>query len=365
MILNEAQKLETYNTGETIGGLARKLGLRPSDILKLNANENLFIPVEFLRGLLRNLVEDIDPRVYPGEEDRGLTEALGRYLKTSPEEIVLGSGSDQLIDLVSRIILKPGDKAQSIIPTFSMYEKHVKIQRAEYEAVPLKRDFSLDMEKMLSSASSKTKLLFLSSPNNPTSNRFDRSAIQRLAESFSGLVVVDEAYADFAEDSVLDMIRRYDNLVVLRTFSKAFGLAGLRLGYAVANRALAKVLKERYQLPFSVSAMALRLGLALLDNIEVIESAIEAMKVERSSLVMRLKGMSKVDAFDSETNFVLFHTGLDHDKAYEAFLNKGIIVRNIGQILHLRNCLRVAVPPPAMSDRFIAALNEILGEKVA
>ena len=364
-ILIEARNLSTYNIGETIGGLARKLGKKPSEILKLNANENFFVPLDFLRGLLRDIIEEVDPRTYPGNETMELREALGRYLKVSPGEIVIGSGSDQLIDLISRMLLRRGDEALSIAPTFSMYQQCVRIQGAAYRAVPLREDFSLDVEKLLDSATPRTKLLFLCSPNNPTANQFDREEIQRLAEGFSGLLVVDEAYADFAEDSIVGLIREYDNLIVLRTFSKAFGLAGLRLGYAVANRDLAEVMIERFQLPYSVSLIALSLGLKLLQNVEMIESAVGVLKEERSRLIGSLNEMSRVHAFGSETNFVLFQVGMSSDEAYKELLNKGVIVRNIGRVLHMEGCLRVAVAPSPMSGRFLTALREVLGEKIA
>ena len=321
--------------------------------------------MDFLRGLLRDIVEEVDPRTYPGDETIELREALGRYLKVSPGEIVIGSGSDQLIELVSRMLLRRGDEALSIAPTFSMYQQCVRIQGAAYRAIPLREDLSLDAEKLLDSATPRTKLLFLCSPNNPTANQFDRGEIQRLAEGFSGLLVVDEAYAEFAEDSIVDLIRKYDNLIVLRTFSKAFGLAGLRLGYAVANQDLAKVMIERFQLPYSVSLIALSLGLKLLQNVEMIESAVGALKEERSRLIGSLNEMSRVHAFGSETNFVLFQVGMSSDEAYKELLNKGVIVRNIGRVLHMEGCLRVAVAPSPMSGRFLTALREVLGEKIA
>ena len=361
-ILNNAQGLSGYDLGETARGLARKLGVEPSGILKLNQNENLFVPLEFLRGLLREVVEEVDPRFYPPDEMTDLREALGERLKVLPEEIVVGTGCDQLIDLVSRMALRRGDAAISISPTFSMYEQGVRVQGATYRAIPLRGDLSLDVEGMLDSATPRTRLLFLCSPNNPTANQFDEEEIRRLAEGFRGLVVVDETYADFAEGSIVPLIRGFENLVVLRSFSKAFGMAGLRLGYATANGDLAKAMRERFQLPYSVSAITLRLGLKLLENIEVIESGIEALKEQRRRLIEGLNEISGVHALDSETNFVLFQVGMGSNEAYGALLKRGVIVRNIGRVLHMEDCLRVAVAPPPVSERFIAALSEVVGE---
>ena len=229
-LLAEAQGLSVYDIGETVDGLARRLGKKPEEILKLNSNENFFVPLGFLRNILKESVDEVDPRIYPRDEYIELKEALSKYLRASSGQIVIGTGSDDLINLVSRMMLRRGDEALSISPTFSIYERCVRIQGAHYKSIPLKEDFSLDKERLLDAVSSKTKLVFLCCPNNPTANRFARRDIEILAESFDGIVAVDEAYVDFSGGSIIDIVNNYENLVVFRTFSKVFGLAGLRLG---------------------------------------------------------------------------------------------------------------------------------------
>jgi len=364
-VLAETQDLPVYDVGETIEGLARRLGRKPSEILKLNSNENFFVPLGFLRGILREVIEEIDPRIYPRDETRELKEALSRYVDVSPENIVVGTGSDQLIDLVSRMFLRPGDDVLSISPTFSIYERCVKIQRALYKAVPLRKDFSLNTEELLASVTPRTKLLFLCSPNNPTANRFDRRDIEFLAENFGGLVAVDEAYIDFSNGSIVDLVEEFKNLVVFRTFSKVFGLAGLRLGCAIANPVLAKAMNQRFQMPYSVTLIALKTALKVLEKIEIIKGAIEDVKAERSRLIRGLNHIDGVRAFNSETNFVLFQVEKNSEETYKALLEKGVIVRNIGRVIHLENCLRVAVAPSPMMEGFLTALKEVLDEDVA
>jgi histidinol-phosphate aminotransferase len=361
-ILEESQNLSRYDLGETIESLARKLDRKPSEITKLNSNENFFLPLGFLRGLLKEVAEEVDPRLYPAEETGELRKALAKHVGASPEEIVIGTGGDQLIDLVSRMTLRYGDEALSIAPTFSIYEQCTKIQRAVYKSVPLKNDFSLDTEEILSSVTPRTKLLFLCSPNNPTANQFDRKGIERLIQDFVGLVIIDEAYADFAEYSIVDLVEEFENIIVLRTFSKAFGLAGLRLGYAVTNPKLAALILEKLQLPYSVSHVALKLGLKLLERIEPIRNATNKLRQERIELTRVLSQIEGIHAFDSETNFVLFDVGRSSGDVYRELLEKGVIVKNIGRVLHLDNCLRVTVAPHDMSKLFLASLKEVLGE---
>ena len=359
-VLREAEGLSRYDVGETVEGLSRRLRRDPASILKLNSNENFFVPIGFLRSILMEVVGEYDPRVYPRYEKFQLVEALSRYLNISTGQIVLGAGSDQLIELISRAFLKPGDHALSVTPTFSIYERCTRIHRARYEAVPLREDFSLDVDGMLNSIKPRTRIIFLCSPNNPTANQFDTNSIRSLLEGFNGLVVVDEAYVDFAGRSIIDLVDEYENLIVLRTFSKSFGIASLRLGYAVSNEELASTLDERFQMPYAVCSIALRVGLKLLDRVEVVSRAVKALKVERSRAIKLLNEIDGVRAFDSKTNFILISLPVDSRMLYERLLEKGIIVRNLGRVLHLEDCIRVTVAPRPVMDRFITTFREVL-----
>ena len=361
--LEDAKTLTKYDVGITSERLARRLGVDPSEILKLNSNENLFIPLDFLRGLLKEVVEEVDPRFYPRDERVELEEELARCLKVHRDQIVLGSGSDQLIELLTYAFLDRGEKALSITPTFSIYERAVRTRGAHYVPVPLMEDFSLNVERMLRLAEAEeVKVLFICSPNNPTANQFRLEDVKGLIEGFDWLVVLDETYADFATYSMVDLTREYENLVVLRTFSKVFGIAGLRLGYAVSNVDVSSALRERFQMPYPVSSVTLRMGLKLLRNLDLIKEKIESLKEERAALIRRLNEMEGVQPFNSETNFVLMNlTEMSSDEAYRRLLDQGIIVRNIGRVLNLENCIRVTVAPHPIMERFLKAFRRIIG----
>ncbi|MFB0503275.1 MAG: histidinol-phosphate transaminase [Candidatus Bathyarchaeia archaeon] len=361
-ILKEAQNLSIYDVGETIEGLAGRLDRDPSEILKLNSNENFFVPRELLRILLNEVNEEIDPRVYPRDEKTEFREALSKYVKVSPDQIIIGTGSDQLIDLISRAFLKRGDLALIVTPTFSMYERCVRTMGADLISVPLRKDFSLDVENVLKKGSD-AKLLFLCSPNNPTANQFEIEKIRRLIDQFDGLVVVDEAYAEFAEKAIIPLVDEFENLFVLRTFSKAFGVAGLRLGYGVSSGDLASTISQRFQMPYAATLIALKMGVKLLERIDAFRDAIVELKAEREIMIKRLNGMKGVNAFDSQANFVLVELERSSAEVYRTLLNRGIIVRDLGRILHLENCLRVTVTPPEMTDRFITEFGGVLNER--
>jgi len=363
-VISGSQNLSIYDVGETINRLALKIGKKPSEILKLNSNENFFVPLDFIRNILEQIVEEIDPRIYPRDELRELKEAIAEYHNISPNNVVIGAGSDQLIDLTSRIFLKNDYEALSIEPTFGIYERFTRLQGAIYRGVPLKDDFSLDIDAILSSVTPKTRIIFICSPNNPTANQFKRDEIMYLAERFDGLVAVDEAYADFATATLIDVVDSLENVLVFRTFSKAFGLAGLRIGYAVTNERLAKTISERFQMPYPVSVTAVKAVTKMLERAEYIKTLVKEVKAERSRLIDSLNRIRGVRAFPSETNFVLFQVNRDSLTTYRGLLNRGVIVRNIGRVLRFENCLRVTVAPAPMMDRFIRELEGVLGEDV-
>jgi histidinol-phosphate aminotransferase len=360
--LDEIRSLRGYVSGEAMRRTAEKLGVKPPEIVKLNSNENFFMPKEKLAQLLMEVVEESDPRIYPQQEENEVKNALSKYLGVPPECVVIGSGSDPLIDLVTRLFLGRGDEALSIEPTFSLYQHLVSLWGAKYVGVPLKNDFSLDAKRILAAVSPKTKMLFVCSPNNPTANQFKMDEIQALVEEFPGVVAVDEAYVEFADYSIVRLVEKLENLIVFRTFSKAFGLAGLRLGYAVANQNLATTLSEKAQLPYVANSIALKMGLKLLANVEIVKENVGQLKRERGRLIRELNEISGVKAFNSQTNFVLFRTEKNSDEVFEALLKRGILIRNIGKILNIGGCLRTTVGLPEMNDKLLAALEQVCGE---
>ena len=358
--LERSEHLTGYSPGVTPEELAMDLGVELSEILKLNANENLFLPVEFMRSILAEASRETDPRLYPTVEGQMLEKAISDYLGISPEQVVLGAGSDDLIEMVLYSILRDGDELLAATPTFSMYERGARIVGAEFKAIDLGNDFSLNVKSLLSAVTARTNVIVLCNPNNPTANQFPREEVLRLIEGFDGIVLLDEAYSEFAGYSLVGETSRLDNLIVLRTFSKAFGLAGIRLGFAVANEVLARTLKEKYRVPYPLSPVAMRVGVKLLENREVVEGATEEMKRQRGRLIDELNRIDGVRAFPSETNFVLFSLNRDQDEVYSRLLGKGIIIRRIGHVPGCGGCLRVTVAPSEVSMRFLKTLREVV-----
>jgi histidinol-phosphate aminotransferase len=308
---------------------------------------------------MKELAEEIDLRMYPEDEESKLREKLTGYIGVPADYLIIGNAGDELLDRMIRLFIEKGDAAVSFVPSFVIPRLCVKRQEGEYITVPLRDDFQLDVEGMLAKFSDKTHLLYLCSPNNPTANQMKIEDIEKLVEAFPGVVILDEAYGEFADYSFVPRIREFPNMIILRTFSKAFGLAMLRLGYAVANPELAKIVREKAPLPYPVSGFTIRMGIKMLENIDIERTAVAALLAERGKLVNQLNQIEGVQAFPSQADFVLINTKAPADEVYQKLLGKGIMLKKWGKLLQYDNCLRVTVGLPDMNAQLIEALKEI------
>ena len=360
--LGKLQAIDCYSAGATPETLAKQLGVTTKQIIKLDFNENLFMSRVKQAKLVKEVAEEIDLRRYPEDEEVKLREKLTTYMKVPKDFLVVGNGSDELIDRVIRLFVEKGAIAISFVPTFSIPRLCVKRHEGEYITMPLLSNLQLDIKGMLSKFSDKTRLLYLCSPNSPTATQYKAEDIEALAKAFPGIVILDEAYGEFADYSFVPRIKEFENMIILRTFSKAFGLAALRLGYAVANPELAKILTEKPPLPYPVSGFTLRMGSRMLDNVDLMMESVRQIKSERAKLIKTLNEIESVQAFDSQANFVLMNTQKPCDLVNQKLLWRGIMLKKWGKILQYENCFRVTVGLPEMNAKLVEALKEIEGE---
>jgi len=339
---SDSGDLGVYRPSEPVEELAARLNIPLDRIIKINANENLFLPKPTLQRILAEAAAETDPRLYPGGEEAVLAGKIARLHGASPEQIVLAAGGDQIIDLAMSSLLKQGDTVLVVTPTFSMYPRTAKIKGLIFRTVSLDDRFEFDGDRVLA-ASEGASLIVLCNPNNPTSNQFPWDEVMKVVDGFKGLI--DEAYAEYGEYSLIPEALGRENLLILRTFSKAYGLAGLRLGYGVTNAVLARILAEKYMMPFSVPNFVLRVGARLLDERDMVLDAIEEVKRERVILVDSLNKVEGIKAFPSDTNFVLFSTDKPYEEVYDGLLERGVIIRKIGVVPGYTDCLRVTVAP--------------------
>ncbi len=357
--LQKLQSIDCYTAGVTPESLAERICVDQSKIVKLNFNENLFVDRTRQTALMKELAEEIDLRMYPEDEEGKLRDKIAGYMGVPPDFIVVGNAGDELLDRMIRLFVEPCDVALSFKPSFAIPRLCVKRQGGEYITVPLMGNFQLDVEGMLNAFSDKTRLLYLCSPNNPTSNQMKPEDIECLAKAFPGIVILDEAYGEFADSSFVPRISEFPNMIILRTFSKAFGLAMLRLGYAVANPELAAVLRDKAPLPYPVSGFTIRMGIKMLDNRDIMREAVGALVTERGKLIKQLNQIEGVEAFPSQADFVLINTKAPADEVYQKLLCKGIMLKKWGKLLQYDNCFRVTVGLPEMNAKLIEALKQI------
>ena len=333
-------------------------------IVKLNLNENFAMSNEKIQKLLLEACQNIDVRAYPPPRGSLAIKAISSFLGFSESEISVANGADEIMDLLMKVFIRKGSKIMVVEPSFPMYTFFAQLYGGGSVPVLLRSDFSLDVDAVLKKADNDTRLLFVCSPNNPTGNQFREADIKRLLQEFKGVVVVDEAYADFASSSVIDWVRDYDNLVVLRSFSKAFGLAGLRLGYLVSNKSIVEYV-QRVVGPFNVNSVTQQTIALALQKWSYFKQQINCVVNEREWLMKKLKQIDEVSPYPSDANFILFKVtkdGLASATVTERMENRNVLVKDRGHLPLLENCVRVTVGTRNMNEAFLSALKESLEE---
>ena len=296
---------------------------------------------------------------YPDPYQRKLKDKIANLKNVEASQIFLGNGSDEPIDLLFRAFCEPGeDNVVSIDPTYGMYQVAADINNIKVKKVLLKDEYQLDVDGLLSAANENSKILWLCSPNNPTANCFPKTDIVRLIEEFDGIVVVDEAYIDFApENSFLPEIDNYSNLVVLQTFSKAWGMAGIRLGMAFSNESIIKVL-SKIKYPYNVNILTQQKAIELLDkNIEKVNEWVNLLLSERELLGKEIENLSFVKhIYPSDANFLLVKVD-DAKKTYKFLADKQVIVRDRSSVALCDGCLRITIGSQEENTALISALK--------
>lgn len=296
---------------------------------------------------------------YPDPMQHELKMQLGRMKHVTPSRIFLGNGSDEAIDLVFRAFCEPGkDNVVAIDPTYGMYQVCAAVNDVDYRKVLLDAQFQFTAERLLAAADEHTKLIFLCSPNNPTGNDLCRDEIVKLLTRFDGLVVLDEAYSDFSDaPSFLQQLDDYPNLIVLQTFSKAWGCAAIRLGMAFASEAIIGIL-NKIKYPYNVNQLTQQQAISTLQRYYEIERWIQTLKEERSYLEEAFRKLPlTVRLYPSHANFFLVRV-VDAVRIYNYLVGEGIIVRNRHTVSLCCNCLRVTVGTRLENDALLSALRK-------
>lgn len=297
---------------------------------------------------------------YPDPYQRELKKRIAEIKNVATENIFLGNGSDEAIDIVIRAFCEPGtDNIVSIAPTYGMYQVSADINNIEVKKVLLTPDFELDAGSLLNAANEHTKIIFLCSPNNPTGNCFRQEDVKKILDNFEGIVVIDEAYIDFAPDkSWLNKLQQYPNLIIFQTFSKAWGMAGIRLGMAFAHNEIINVF-SKIKYPYNVNILTQQKALELLTANNQMQKWVEELLEERARLIESLQTKDFVQKiYPTDANFVLIKAR-EPKKIYNYLVNRKIIIRDRSKVALCEDCLRITVGTPKENRELMDALAEI------
>lgn len=313
------------------------------NLIFLDANEN-----PFENGLNR----------YPDPKQKNLKKVLSELKNIRENQIILGNGSDELLDLIFRAFCEPNqDSVITLPPTYGMYSVLANLNAIENKEIILQNDFEPNIDLILKATDETTKILFLCSPNNPTGNTFSEDKIQILLENFSGLIVIDEAYIDFSsKESWLQKIAEFPNLIILQTLSKAYGLAGIRLGILYANPEIISVL-DKIKPPYNINKLSQEKALERIENYDAVLQEIEVILAGRKKMTAALNTIKFIEKiYNSDANFILIKVD-NAKKRYDQLLKKGIVIRNRSSQELCENCLRITIGTENENQQLLETLK--------
>lgn len=328
--------------------------------VKLHANENPFPPSPELLQQLQNNLEKFELNRYPDPDCVELKQAISGRTGQSVDHLTVGNGSDELIQLILQIFCDAGDSVVFPDPTFAMYSIIARGMGLKPLLVPLDDRWDFDGEAFLQSISNENpKVVFISYPNNPTGNCFSEASIWKIIEEFQGIVVLDEAYYDFAGKTFVNHLAKHNNLIVLRSLSK-IGMAALRVGYAVAHPSIIAEM-NKVRLPYNSNTISQTFATQLLNNFSLAQKQIDLILIERDRMVREMAKCNSITVFHSDSNFVLFRVESGGRKIFESLMQNGILIRDLGSHPRLKDCLRVTIGTQQENNLFLEKLQKLTG----
>lgn len=326
------------------------------DAFRMDNNANLLGPNPVVERVLKEMA-DSDVNFYPTTYSDPLRTALAEFYDLEMDNFIAGNGSDEMLDVCFKMLLQCGEKVVTPYPTYALHSFFVKVNTGNMVQVDLKEGFELDPDEV---NRTEGKLVLLCTPNNPTANAFKMEDIVKIVEGRDRPVIVDEAYGEFVRESFIGLVNDYDNLIVTRTFSKAFGLAGIRVGYAVSNKDFAQTLM-RAKTPLSLNLVSERIAIAALRDTRFVKKTVRMVERNRGPLSNGL-GALGFEVFPSDANFILAKSPMPSDQLVSNLAKKGILIRDFGKLRMLEDCVRITIGTAEMNARLLSRLAEVLEE---
>lgn len=339
-----------------LGSLTRQsYSINRRDMVLLNDNANLF----GVNPAVEEIAESFDFArlwAYPSEDSDRLRERISSEFGLAPDEVIVGNGSDELLDIASKCFLDPGDKFCSPAPTFGMYKFYAQLNLGRVCEKVLGREFSLDSQSLIDE---RAKLYAICQPNNPTANLFERSEVGRVLDVPDGMTILDEAYGDFCGSDMLRDVMGSEHAIDIRTFSKGYGMAGLRVGFALARKEIIDELR-RVRTPFGVNSFSEAVAVKALDNKAWVREVVQKVREAGSYLKPRLEGLG-FDVYPSECNFLLCRAPVNGSALVGALRGEGVAVRDCGSYPLLENHIRITLAPRDMLYILLEKLEHLIG----
>jgi histidinol-phosphate aminotransferase len=329
--------------------------------VKLNQNESPFDLPEELKNELAGAFAQVDFNRYPDEQPYRLRERIAEYDGVDPEAIIVGNGSNEITYTFGMAFMDPGTPVVLPTPMFSLYEKVARLHEADLTSVGPRKDLSFDTEAIIDAVKrTGARVTIVTSPNNPTGKAMPLADIERIVDAAPGMVVVDEAYVEFnPEGTAVDLLDDHPNVIILRTLSKGFGLAGLRVGYLIGHpRVVREMMKSR--LPFMVDRFAEQAALAILNRPDLLSERVEALTASVQQLTSAMEEMNGVEVVPSAANFVLFTTPLSSADLQDRLADQGVLIRDMSGYPELEGYIRVSAGTEAENKAFLGALDNAL-----
>ncbi len=354
------ESFEAYGWETPSREIASEVGLRPEEIVRLDTNTSPFAPASELK-ILSRVAEKLEVNQYPDTTYLGLREGLASYCGVGVERFVVTNGADEGLDIIVKTLLDNGDEVVVPVPTYSMFRVASELMGALVKYVRRKPDdFSIGADEVLQAATRKTKLIFLCNPNSPTGNPMPLREVEKIAKESEAAVAVDEAYYEFWGETSVGLTERYDNLVVCRTFSKAFSMAGVRVGYLVAHQKTADQL-NLVRPPNSLSVVSINLAESALRSPGEMRDNVRKISNERTRVFKEIRELDSLRPFPSVTNFILFRVEGGIVKArrlQDALMRRGFVLRSYPETSGIGDCLRLTIGTREVNERLLSALRE-------
>lgn len=321
--------------------------------IRLDTNTNVLGSNPAATEYLRTHTWDLN--TYPDTYSGSLRAALGELYGLDPETIIAGNGSDEMIDVVFKTFTNWGDDTAVPFPSYTLYDYFVKMNGGKSIPVDLTEDFQLDVDAIVKTGA---KVTIVPSPNNPTGNSFRKKDLEDLVSRFNGIVVIDEAYSEYSGENMISHVAEFDNLIVTRTFSKAYALAALRVGYMASNPRLSEMMMS-VKIPYSLNAISEGAAVAALKDQDFVRRSVDMVAEQRPQLI---KGMQKLgfETYPSDSNFVLARSPIDHDRLVSGLRERGILIRDFGTKRRTENCVRPTVGTAELNALLLDRMEEVI-----